>query len=135
MSKSYKIFLSVMFSLTLVLSLYSLFTKNRNTFVGSVAQGSEYHSTSTSAVFVNNSVLVSGSGTLGSVVVTVTGTGSLTLYDGTTTLSHPDWATTTLAYFAGSPTVGTYTFDAVFQKGLLVQFGAGTVASTTITFR
>lgn len=135
MSKKFIIAFIVAFAVTGGVALGQLWFAHPTIVSGSVSQGSEYHSTSTPALFVNNSVLQTGPGALGSVVITNPGTGSITLYDGTTTLSHPDWATTTIATFGASAPAGTYTFDAIVQKGLLVQFGAGTIASTTITYR
>ena|ERR1035437_785151 len=134
MSKLSKILLSAAVALSLVACVIALRTTG-GTVLGSVNTGNEYHSTSTSAGFVNYSVLQSGNGTIGSVVITMTGTGTIDLYDATSTVTNAAWATTTLAHFGASPTVGTYTFDVIFQKGLLVQFGTGTIASTTITYK
>lgn len=104
--------------------------------VGSVIQGSEYYATSTNQNSTNFSVIRPGYGSLGSVVITTVGTAPFILYDATSTVTNTQWATTTLAYFGASTAAGTYTFDANFSKGLLIEYGiTGTRASTTITWR
>lgn len=78
-------------------------------------------------------------GVLGSVVITAANTGTLIFYDATTTdstLRDGSQATTTItiAQFNASPTVGTYTFDMVVNRGLIVQ-AIGTAPTTTITYK
>ena len=110
--------------------------------LGSVGVTSEYNATTTkdSTAFAPQ-VLKASAGTLGSVITTITGTGTLTLYDATTTnvnLRTNNTATSALpilAYFGVSPTVGTYTFDEIFNRGLIAVWGTGTVSSSTITWR
>ena len=125
---------------------------------GSLTEGQSYTSTTTNtqALFRNYTVIqgrsaignLSPVGTrvatsaptvLGSLVITTTGTSPFCLYDATSTVPNGEWATTTIACFPASPTVGTYVFDAQFQKGILVEWtGSPTIttrASTTITFR
>lgn len=107
--------------------------------LGSITQGNEYFSTTTrSAVsgveLTNLKVLKIGPGSLGSVVITGAGTGIINLYDATSTVTNAEWATTSLAVFPASAAAGTYTFDAVFSKGLLFE-EVGSVASSTITWR
>lgn len=108
---------------------------------GSTARGSEYQGTTTSpttSVFPAENLIQSGSGTLGSVVVTATAAGIITLYDATTSNISLRGNTATssliLANFAASPTVGTYTFDRSFYNGLYVSI-TGAAPTTTITFR
>lgn len=132
MSNILKIIIGILVVL-FVASLSGLFKTDSP--LGSVVQSSEYHSTTTSATFSDLVVLKSGPGALGSAVITVTGTAPMTFYDATSTVTNTEWASTTLASFNASPTVGTYTFDVIFQKGLLVDYGAGTIPTTTITWR
>lgn len=116
---------------------------------GSVTQGQEYFSTTTGAVasFPRGTVLrsplgFSGTGTptvLGSVIITTTGTSPFCLYDATSTVTNAEWATTTIACWPASPTVGTYTFDIQAKKGILFDptgsVTTTTFASTTFTYR
>lgn len=116
----------------------SSFQDARNTEASTII-GGEYQSTITrrmpaGTAITNLTVLKSGAGTLGSVVITGAGTGVLTLYDATSTVTNTEWATTTLATFPASTAAGTYTFDVIFRKGLLIDY-SGTVGTTTITYR
>lgn len=151
MSNTYKLtfvlLLGAMFA-----TLFILMQKPWN--VGaSVTQGQEYFATSTgSTTFANFRVIQAPNaltpvGTrvatsvptvLGSVVITAPG-GKFCLYDATSTRSNGEWATSTIACFAASTAAGTYTFDAQFQKGILLEQQADPAtsswASTTIMFR
>ena len=78
-------------------------------------------------------------GTLGSVIVVGVGTGSLKLYDATTTninLRSGNIATSTIHLFDLPVGYGTSTipFNREFKRGLIVEYGTG-AASTTITYR
>ena len=79
-------------------------------------------------------LLKNGSGILGSVVITNSTAGSFNLYDATST-NHNDYATTTLAKISASVAAGTYTFDSVFSRGLVIEFQATNVASGTVTWK
>lgn len=117
--------------------------------LGSVSVGNEYYATTTNtqALWNNYTVLRSPSGSnnngnptiLGTINITTTGTSPMCFYDGTSTVTNGEWATTTIACFAASPTVGSYTFDAQYKKGILLEFtgspSATGRASTTITYR
>lgn len=82
-------------------------------------------------------------GTLGSIIITTPGTSRFCLYDATSTATNVDTSygptgTTTIACFGASAPAGTYTFDTIIRKGILVEYiSADTVgwASTTITGR
>lgn len=116
---------------------------------GSVTIGNEMLATTTNtvALFRNDTVLTGKSGAtakgtptvLGSVIITTTGTSPMCLYDGTSTATNAEWATTTIACFPASATVGTYTFDAQYKKGILIDFTGSpttsTYASSTFTYR
>jgi hypothetical protein len=106
--------------------------------LGSVAVASEYNASSTKDHVGNTiadlDVLVEGQGTLGSVVITGANAGTFVLYDATSTMTNTEWATTTLATFPTNAATGTYTFDVIFQKGLLLDYVTG-MATSTITWR
>lgn len=108
----------------------------------SVAFGNDYQATTTDQTWTTAipKVLDSSNGSLGSVVITTTGTGSLTLYDATTTninlrTGGTATSTITLANFQITTTAGTYTFDRVFFNGLIAVWTGTNAASTTITYR
>lgn len=127
----------ILLTLAICLSIFALVLQTqKGASFGSVSNGSEYNATTTDATWntVANTV-VTGTGTLGSVIVTLTSNAPIAFYDATTTGPHSDHATTTIATFK-TTTAGTYVFDAIFTRGLVVDTGS-TVgkASTTITYR
>ena len=86
------------------------------------------------------SVLKSQSGTLGSVIITLAGTG-FDLYDATTTDiatgNNARRATSSIlmAHIQGSLAAGVYEYNTAFSDGLLIDMVTpSTVASTTITW-
>jgi mannose/fructose/N-acetylgalactosamine-specific phosphotransferase system component IID len=104
-------------------------------------QSSGYYSTSTrsmptGAALTNLTKLRTGSGILGSVVITGAGAGQITLYDATTTNSslRTKLATTTIVNIPASTAAGTYTFDVVFNDGLIFEY-SGTAPTSTITWK
>lgn len=105
---------------------------------GSVVQNSSYHSTTTRAfngnAIANGQLIQSGSGDLGSVVITGAGTGIITIYDATSTVTNRQLGTTTLATFPASTAAGTYQFDSQYYYGLVIET-SGSVATSTITYR
>jgi hypothetical protein len=125
----------LLLALAIIIGAILTLQKPQITQLGSVIQGSEYKSVVLTTAVNDLAVLKIGSGALGSAVITVSGTAPFTLYDATSTVTNAEWATTTLASFQTSPTVGTYTFDVIFQKGLLIDYGTGTIPTTTITWR
>jgi len=116
--------------------------------LGSVSVGNQYQATTTPQVAdatnlcpARIGMASSTTGVLGSVNVTVAGTGALTLYDATTTNAslRGNIATSSLilADFTTTSAVGSYHFDVEFKNGLLVDYTtAGTgVPTTTISYR
>ena len=106
---------------------------------GSVARVSEYFATTTTNNLADLAVLQSTRGTLGSVVVTLTGTDDYTLYNATTSnvnLRTGNVGTSSLLQIVipASIAAGTYTFDTVFDTGILIDYGTNP-ASSTITYR
>ncbi len=110
--------------------------------LGSVAN-TPYKATTTNAYWNGTNyptktvTLKLGSGYLGSVVITgATAAAGLKFYDGTTTLAHALYATTTIANINPSTPANTYTYDVSFTRGLIVEFpDAIGAASSTITFQ
>lgn len=119
-----------------------LIFENAQTVVGSVdTDVGGYYSTSTrvyptGAALTNLTVLKSSSGILGSVVITGAGAGTLNLYDATTTNKNlrTRAATTTLLSIPASAEAGTYTFDIIFNDGLIYEI-SGTAPTSTITWK
>jgi len=112
---------------------------NKGNSFGSVSVTSEYQATSTRNGFDGTAlptdrVLVTGPGTLGSVVILGAATGVINLYDATSSAQHTDYATTTIVAIPASLAAGTYTFDLVFKRGLMYEV-VGTAPTSTITFR
>lgn len=76
-----------------------------------------------------------GFGVLGSVIITGKNTGTIYIYDATSTNAHSDYVgTTTLAIIPSNAPEGTYTFDALYTRGLVVE-SSGLVATSTITWK
>lgn len=112
----------------------------------SVAVTNEYMATSTAASSVygatvtGDSLIKTGTGSLGSVVITGANTGVINFYNATTSsvlkrTGQPATSTILLASFPASAAAGTYTFDIVYTTGLLVELESGTMATSTITYR
>lgn len=139
MSKFQKVLFSVASLLVILVSVATLIRNDARQVQGSVVQSSEYQSTTTYVGFTNRPVLITGPGTLGSVIITGTTTGQMYLYDATTTnvnLRTGNLSTTTItiaSFMPGEP-VGVYTFDTRFQNGLLLDWQSP-IGTTTITFR
>ncbi len=122
----------------------------RDAVEANVALGGQYapvgtgHSTSTGQAYnvpSNLTIIRSGRGTFGSVVVTGSGsaTGNLEFYDASTTLRLAEVGSSTrfIGAIANDQAVGEYPFDIELREGLLMYFTgtAATIASTTILTR
>lgn len=125
----------------IVFGLFFLFESSHpSVATGSVTQGSEYHSTTTSVGRFNvPATLNVGPGALGSVVITGATSGIINIYDATTSNINQRAGTMAsssilLASFPASTAAGTYTFDALYYNGLLID-SSGSVPTTTITYR
>lgn len=109
---------------------------------GSVSIGNEYHGYffNPSNLQGSNNEIISGPGSLNTVVITTLGAGSFNLYDASTTdvTKRANVATSSLrivASFAASQAVGTYgPYDQVFYNGL-VRGDNGAVGTSTINAR
>lgn len=107
--------------------------------LGSAPVGESYVATTTGTGLASIATLKTGFGQLGSVVVTKTDTGTVTLYNATTSninlrTGKLATSTITLATFPTGATVGTYQFDLQFTDGLLV-VTTGNPASSTILWK
>ena len=103
--------------------------------------GEPYNATTTpqGAVFVD-SLIRTGQGTFGGLLVTLAGTNVYNIFDATTTnvnLRTGNKATSTIfmATIPASLAAGTYKFDTVFTDGLYLDFVSGTTGSSTILWR
>lgn len=109
-----------------------------NVKVGSVAQSNEYQATTTysklgAPLFGTAQTIISNtSGVLGSVVITGAVAGPMRFMNASSTT---DISSTTLVVFPNSTAVGTYTFDIVAPRGLILETSASLLPTTTITFR
>jgi hypothetical protein len=108
---------------------------------GAVSQGHEYNGTTTSTGRFPTlvSLTTASYGSLGSVVVTGAAAGTINIYDATTSnasLRDASQSTSTIliATLPNSAAAGTYAFDRVYTRGLLVEI-TGTMPTTTITWR
>lgn len=113
-------------------------TKSTGNSLGSVAQSHEYQATTTysklgAPLFGTNQTIISNtSGVLGSVVITGAVAGPMRFMNATSTT---DVSSTTLVVFPNSTAAGTYTFDIVAPRGLILETTANLLPTTTITFR
>ena len=113
---------------------------------GSIRIGDEYTATSTAsntmygATITGDRLIKTGTGELGSVVITGAGTGIWNLYNATTSnvlarTGQPATSTILIASFPASAAAGTYTFDVTYTTGLLVELESGVISTSTITYR
>ena len=130
-----------------VLGVFSLVLQRPWDAVGSVAVGNEYLSTTTPTVAdltnlcpARAGMASSTTGVLSGVDITNYGTGSLQIYDATTsaiTLRSADQATSTLLLWGminGMATSSHPDLDIEFKRGLFIDT-SGTVGTSTITYR
>lgn len=119
----------------LVGGYYGFISKNN---FGSVSVTSEYRiaTTTNDNVIPRNSKVCYAGQTFGGVLVSTVGAagGTFDLYDGTTTQSHPDTATTTIAHFASNTAVGYYPFDITLRYGLVIDPISNTLMGSTTFF-
>lgn len=106
--------------------------------LGSVVQSGEYQATTTYSklgvpLFNDRQTIISNtSGVLGSVVITGAVAGPMRFMNATSTT---DVSSTTIAVFPNSTAAGTYTFDLIAPRGLILESTSGLLPTTTITFR
>lgn len=146
MSTSEKALLSIVaLGIVVIIALMVIGKNEVAPSLGSVSQTGEYQSTTTDGSWNNGPfyrVAKTGQGTFGSVVITSATATVLNIYDATTTditqrTGNLSTSTILLAKFGLSTAVGTYTFDSMFYRGLLIETtsGGGLISSSTITYR
>lgn len=137
-----KIAMAVVIALLLVITYLLLPSDQLD--LGSVGVTDEYNATTTAASTVLGStitgqrVIKEGKGTLGSVVITGANTGIVNIYDATTSVASQRAKASSTIHIASIPAstaAGTYTFDVVFNDGLLITLLGGNMPTTTVTFR
>lgn len=79
-------------------------------------------------------VLKVGAGKLACFTTTDSTTGTLQLSDGTTTITHANHATTTLAVIAASAAETTYCYNGAFNRGLVASWDSTGPSIGTITW-
>lgn len=110
---------------------FRLFGSDR--IVGSVVPSGEYYGTSTSSLIAGMNVVKTGVTTLGSVVVVSPNTATtFTIWNATSTT---DSASTTVAIFPVNATSGTYVFDTILNRGLIIDEPTGFVGDILTTYR
>lgn len=127
-----KLFYAIVGTILVCALGYVVFLKiPRSEPLGSVTRSNEYHATSTlNATAAGTYTIQSGAGVLGSVIIVST-TGAT----GFSVLDTDGTATTTIAQFAASPVVGTYTFDITFQRGLSIVVPSSFTGHFVTTYR
>ena len=127
--------------------IISLVVGQINKAVGSVSVTDEYYATSTFAKLggtsavnppvaatarTTMSLVASSTGVLGSIIVA---SSSATVFEVWNATSTTDVASSSIGHFVASPANGTYTFDVVANRGIIVDMPTGFNGSYTITFR
>lgn len=105
--------------------------------LGSVTQGNEYNSTTTRSTsagthWVAKTTTNGGMCALGSIVVASSSATTLTIWNATSTT---DSASTTIATLKAGVAEGTYTFDAVCTRGVVVATPASFNGMYVVTWR
>ncbi len=122
--------------LVVVFGVYS--PKPTGNSLGSVVQSGEYQATTTYSKLgvplfgTNQTIISNNSGVLGSVVITGAVAGPMRFMNATSTT---DVSSTTIAVFPNSTAAGTYTFDLIVTRGLILETTASLLPTTTITWR
>ena len=113
---------------------------------GSIRIGDELQATSTApssaygATISGDTLIKTGTGALGSVIITGANTGIVNFYNATTSdvnkrTGQVATSTILLASFPASTAAGTYVFDTQFTYGLYIDLISGAMPTTTVTFR
>ncbi len=104
--------------------------QNHNGGLGSVAQTGEYKAKVSTAA--GHDLVQTGQTTLGSVTIVTDSGHTFTIWDATST---KDVASTTFVVFEASVPHGTYVFDTVLQRGLVVEPAASFAGDFVTTYR
>jgi hypothetical protein len=110
---------------------------NEGVALGSVMQGGEYNATTTISTsagthWVARSVTSGSSCTLGSIIVASSSATTFTIWNATSTT---DVSSTTITTLKASVGEGTYTYDIVCSRGLVIETPASFDGSYTVTYR
>ena len=101
--------------------------------LGSVGVSDEYNATTTVGMGTGvRSLITNRPAVLGSIVIASSSPTAIRIWNATSTT---DVASTTVVTIPGSAANGTYTYDAVFDRGLSVQLISGFNGSYNITTR
>ena len=141
---NYKNILAVAF-LLIAVTLAMLVLQNPNQAGASIRVGDEYMATSTAAnnlygaTVTSSRVIKTGTGSLGSYVITGANTGIINFYDATTTnvnlrTGQPATSTILIASFPASVAAGTYTLDVEYRTALYIDLISGNMATGTVTY-
>lgn len=132
------IFATLTFVLGFVVS--DIYHKYAATAEASVGWGNEYNASHINTATASSSLIVykTGYGSVGSVTIAsssaaITAIPLFTIYDATSTMSTS--TARKIAEFRGTPTMGTYTFDAVVRYGVAVEVPIGFNGGYTLTWR
>lgn len=142
---NYKNILATAF-LLIAITLAMLVLQQPRNAGASIRVGDEYMATSTAAnavygaAITGDTLIKTGTGALGSVIITGANTGIINFYNATTSnvlarTGNPATSTILIASFPASAAAGTYTFDVTYTTGLLVELESGLMATSTITWR
>ncbi len=111
----------------------------------STIMGNDYMATSSAASNIFGATTVgriikTGSGTLSAVVIMGANTGVMNFYNATTTnilarTGNTSTSSVLIASFPASIAAGTYTLDAEFNAGLLLELWSGNMATSTVVYR
>lgn len=140
MDKANKLLTSIVIILLFFVGVLAyVFTSTKDVPVGSVNRASEYHSTNLKDITgssTTGTLIKTGAGTIGSLVLATTAAQSITIYD---VASAANYASTTLSTkvitFATSTAAGTYTIDRAIEKGLVIYAPVTPTAESIITWR
>lgn len=145
MNKALIYTISVAIVVTAFVAAFAILTYNTQTAFGSVSVTDEYIATSTAAntlygAFTTGRLIRTGTGSLGTVVITGANTGVINFYNATTSnvlarTGNKASSTILMASIPASAAAGDYVFDALYTDGLLVTLESGSMPTTTITYR
>ncbi len=127
-----KIIISLVGIFLLIVIFYSLVGSEGET-EASVLRGGEYFATTTTDMaVVMNQIVSNRVTTLGSIVIASSSDTAFRIWNATSTR---DSASTTLATLEPNASEGTYTFDVVMTRGLILELPTGSDGSIVTTFR
>lgn len=137
---TYKEYLSIAVILAVVGVLGVLWQRPWQALGSIDFQGGGYYSTTTPVNSTNILTLRPGPGILGSVIITGSNGGNFYLYDATTSnvnFRTGNKASTTIimANIPAGASSTTYTYDTVFNDGLLLVPSGTSIATSTITWK